>query len=258
MNLYSHHIRTVCLGIVAALSLAATVRADDIERARLAYVEWARLKSQLSVEQSDWRREKSLLLDTLAAARAEATMLDDRIKELAESSSGTDEKRADLLARIDAAKAEAALLARASAEAEAALRELVPQLPEPLQAELGPLLQRLPADPANTAVPVAQRLQTLAVALAQMEKFNSGFTVVSEIRDLGSGRSVEVKTLYLGLGAAYYADASGSIAGAGAPGATGWSWTPAEGDLAARIVSAIAIHENTRPPAFVALPLTLR
>lgn len=258
MNLHSHHIRTTCLGIVAALALAATVRGADIEKSRLAYIEWARLKSQIATEQSEWRREKTLLADTLAAANAESTALDERIKELNETSSGSEQKRAALLAQIEEAKGHAALLARESAAAEIALRQLAATLPAPLVAELQPLLQRLPADPANTSVPVAQRLQTIAVALAQIEKFNSGFTVVSEIRDLGGGRSIEVKTLYLGLGAAFFADAAGTTAGAGAPGPAGWEWKAAEGELAARIVSAIAIHECTRPPAFVALPLTLR
>ena len=258
MNLHSHHIRKTCLGIVAAFCLAATVRGEDIEKARLAYVEWARLKSQFAVEQADWRREKALLLDTLAAARAESAALDERIKELNESSSGTEQKRAEILARIDEAKAQAALLAREAAAAETALRELAPLLPDPLQVELRPLLQRLPADPTGGGIAVTQRLQTITVALAQIEKFNSAFTVVSEIRDLGSGRSVEVKTLYLGLGAAFFADATGTVAGSGAPGAAGWEWTPAEGELAGTIVSAIAIHESIRPPAFVALPLALR
>lgn len=258
MNLHTH-LRRMIASACAWGALAATVSAaEDLDRARTAYAEWARVKSQTSAERSEWRREQALLTDTLAAAQAELAALDERIGELHGQSTEADKRRAELTAEIAETKTTAGSLASRVAEAETALQALLPVLPPPLLAELQPVLQRLPADPAATTLPLGQRVQTIAVALGQIEKFNSNYAIVSEIRDLGAGRSVEVKTLYLGLAAAFYADAAGTAAGHGAAGASGWDWKPADAETAARIALAIAIHENTKPPAFVSLPVEIR
>jgi hypothetical protein len=262
MNLHTHRTpthRTRALAAGCALvALVATAGAEDLGRARTAYAEWARVKSRISDEDSAWRREKTLLDDTLAAAKAELAALDERIAGISSSSTEADRKRTELSAGIADAKTTVSSLAVKTAQAESALRELLPVLPAPLLAELQPVIQRLPADAATTTAPLSQRVQAVAVALGQIEKFNSAFSIVSEIRDLGAGRSVEVKTLYLGIAAAFFADASGATAGYGGPGAEGWVWKEADAELAARIALAIAIHENTRPPAFVALPVEIR
>lgn len=257
MNLHTHRTRPWLIGI-AVVALGATARGQTLDQARSAFAEWARVKTQLSEEQSEWRQEKALITDTLAAARAESTALDERIAEMKASSSESDSKRAGLLAQIEETKAAAAAVAQRVGAAEIALRAMLHLLPPPLMAELQPVLQRLPEDPASTSVPLGQRVQTIAVILAQMDKFNSSFTVVSEIRDLGAGRAVEVKTLYIGLATAYFADATGTTAGYGSPGASGWEWTSADPDLSERIALAIAIQENAQPPAFVALPVQVK
>jgi hypothetical protein len=259
MNLLPPGLSTCLLVLTGAVGAIGTATAaDDLTRARSAYAEWARLKSQISAERTEWRREQTLLTDTLAAARAESAALDERIAELAASSTESDRRRSGLQDEITDAKATAQALSARLAAAEAGVRSLLPLLPAPLQAELQPRLQSLPDEAAAGAMALGQRVLLVAGILGHVEKFAANYNLLSEIRDLGGGRSVEVKTLYLGLAVAYFADAAGTTAGYGSPGPSGWEWTTVEGELAQRIGLAIAIHENTRPPAFVTLPVVIR
>ncbi|BET66693.1 hypothetical protein ASA1KI_16110 [Opitutales bacterium ASA1] len=245
------------LPILTCCLFATPVRAD-VERARSAFAEWAQIKSRIAQEKSEWTREQALLADTLETAKAELVALDRRIDEIKNSSTQADGKRAELNTGIEEAKAASEALAQIVTQSEAEVRSLLPMLPAPLVAELQPLLSRLPAEGARTSIPISQRLQTLAALLAQIEKFGSGLSLLSEIRTLADGEAREVKTLYFGMGAAFFADASGTVAGYGSATPSGWEWKAAEGDAAVRIADAIAIHESTKPPAFVSLPVEIR
>lgn len=257
MNLSFHGRSHAAVPLAVCCLIASHVRAD-VGEARNAFAEWARVKSQVAQEKSDWARERALLADTLATARAETEALEKRISEIKSSSTQADTRRAELTAAIDEARGSSDALAQVISGAEAEIRSLLPVLPAPLTAELQPLLARLPADGKAARLPISQRLQTIAALLAQIEKFSTGLSLMSEIRTLADGQAREVKTLYFGLGAAFFSDASGTISGYGSAGPTGWDWKTAEGDTALRISRAIAIHENTQPPAFVALPVEIK
>ncbi|MBE2216091.1 MAG: DUF3450 family protein [Opitutaceae bacterium] len=252
-----HLVRRTVVGaiLVAATAIHSTA---DTERARTAYTEWSRVMTQLSQERAEWLREKSMISDTLAAGRAELEAIDQRIAEIAATSGETDRKRAELTEQIDEARATADTLAARVGAFEQRVRALLPLLPEPTRAELQPAIQMLPADPRSTKVPLSQRAATVVMLLAQIDKFNSGINLVSEIRDLGAGRTVEVKTIYFGLATAYFADANLTTTGYGTPGPQGWEWKPADAKTGELIALAIAMHENTKPPAFVSLPVVIR
>jgi len=79
--------------------------------------------------------------------------------------------------------------------------------------------------------------------------------VATEMRTLADGRPAEVKTLYIGLGQAYYVSAKGE-AGTGRPGAAGWNWQPAN-DLAASVTEAMQIMQSKATPHFVPLPVKI-
>jgi len=255
----NHRISRLRRTLTGAILIAATVHAHaDTERARTAYTEWSRVMTQLSQERAEWVREKAMIADTLAAGRAEAQAIDQRIAEINATASETDRKRGELTAQIDEAKATAEILATRVGEFEQRVRALLPLLPDATRAELQPAIQMLPTDPKATKVPLSQRASTVVMLLAQIDKFNSGINLVSEIRDLGDGRTVEVKTIYFGLATAYFADANLTTAGYGTPGPQGWEWKPADTKTAEQIALAIAMHENAKPPAFVNLPVVIR
>lgn len=216
------------------------------------------MKAIISEERNAWAREQQSIADAIAVSRQEVELLATRLSELSNSSSGTEKQRSELLEKIADSKESLAVFAAVVDKYEARVRELLPVIPDHLKAELAPLLQRLPAEGKATQLSVSQRMQTVIAFLAQLDKFNAGPSMVSEIREVEPGRSLEVRTLYFGLGAAYYTDAAATFAGIGQPTLEGWKWTRADAPVAKSIAEAIAVYQNEKQPAFVSLPARVR
>lgn len=242
-------------GLVCALG--ATTLHANLEEARSLLTEWSRVQTLISKESTLWEEEKTTLEDTIETAEAELSLLDEKIAELESSSTEAEKQKAEIATKIETAKSTSGALTEKLATAETEVWGLIGYLPDSLKDGIAPFIQRLPKTGDESSLPLAQRIQTVVGILAQVEKFQSNLTLVSEIKEVGGTQAAEVKTLYYGLAMAYYADATGSRAGYGYPTAEGWQWTPAEGDLATRITRAIAIHENTAEPAFVTLPVEI-
>jgi len=114
----------------------------------------------------------------------------------------------------------------------------------------------MPAPGATSKVTVAERLQNVLGILNEMNKLNGEITVASEIRPLSDGKPSEVKTVYVGLGQAYFVSAGGE-AGIGRPSQSGWIWQPAN-ELSAQITTVLEILQNKSGPKFVPLPVTIQ
>jgi FtsZ-binding cell division protein ZapB len=249
----------LALGAFAVCAATPPLQAQDgtYEQARQSYSDWVKLKQSTSQEQQEWAQEKASIEDSLRLAGEESAALKERVETLSSSASEADQKRTDLRGQIDAVKTEADAFRERVVAQEKRLRALLPFLPESLAAELRPLIQRLPDDPDSAKASVSQRLLTVVGLLSQIAKFNNALTIDTGISDLGGGEKVEVRTLYFGLGLAYFADNQGNHAGWGYPTAEGWKWEQAEGDTAANIRSAISMHQNMEPPRFVSLPVAI-
>lgn len=255
----NHHKRTLVKGIIPFCALIGLhVSAAELDDTRSTFIEWSKVQSQISKEASDWKNEETLLEDMIGASNAELESINERIDELKNSSTETDDKKAELVTEIDEAKATATLLEEGAFNYEALARSVLPLLPDSLKSDIQPLIQRLPEDAeAAEKVPLSQRIQTVVGILTQVEKFHSQISMVSEVKELESGVSKEVNTIYFGLSVAYFADASAENAGYGYPTEDGWSWTTVSGETAQNIASAIAIRSNDAPPAFVTLPIEI-
>ncbi len=246
------------LPCLAVLMFLASSRAADppspIQEVRSVWKEWSHVKSLISEERNAWDREKQSIADAVAVAKQEIAALTARLEALSDSASGSERQRSELLEKIEESKAHQAIFNEAIDGLEQTARDLLPAVPPHLQAELAPLLQRLPAQGATNGLPISQRMQTVIALAAQLDKFNAAASLVTEVKDPGNGKSMEVRTLYFGLGAAFYSDVTGTHAGWGRASEDGWSWTPATGADAAKIASAIRIYSGEEPPAFVSLP----
>lgn len=244
-----------CAAATGLLACAVVqTQATPLEDLRNLWKEWSRIKATTSEEKNLWAREQQSIADTIAVARQEVDLLTARLTELNSGTTGTEKQRSELLDKIAGSKTSLAVFAGAIEKYEARTRELIPVIPAQMRAELAPVLQRLPAEGKPTSLPVSQRMQTVIAFLAQLDKFNSGPTMVSEIKEVEPGKSLEVKTLYFGLGAAYYTDAAATYAGHGYPTLEGWKWTSVDAPTAKRIAEAISIYQNEKQPAFVSLP----
>jgi hypothetical protein len=129
-------------------------------------------------------------------------------------------------------------------------------VPAPLQEKLQPLFQRLPEDPVNTKVAVAERFQNVLGILNEINKSNNEITVGFEVRTLADGRPSEVQSLYVGLAQGYYLSARGE-AGIGRPTVDGWSWVSSKA-VAPDVLMALEILQGKQTPAFVPLPVKMQ
>lgn len=214
------------------------------------------MRKLIGEESSAWENQKITLVDMVAVLKAERDQLQASIETLRGSATSADQKRAELNAAIETGKATSTAFDTTIATLEASIRTMIPRLPAPLATELQPILARIPADSANTRLGYSQRLQSIIGLLAQTDKFNSDLRYVSAVQVV-DGQSIEVQTLYFGLAAALFTDASGAYAGHGFPAADGWKWTRASATDAPRIAEAVDVYLSRRAPAFVPVPLQL-
>jgi ATP-dependent exoDNAse (exonuclease V) beta subunit len=140
---------------------------------------------------------------------------------------------------------------------ESQLKALKPLFPAPLGATVENLLNRLPADPANTKAGVSERMQTVVGILNEVDKFNNAILVSNEKQPNEKGELLSVDVIYLGLGQAFFVAPTSDFAGVGVPSPDGWKWTRKD-DLAGSVRRAVAMYRNQTPAEFLALPVTVQ
>lgn len=249
---------TVAIASVPSVSGASTSDAGEaVGDFRAKMEKWVETRQILSEEKSDWQVEQESLRATRDLLDQEKKALEAEIQELEASTTESDDERRDLLLeRGDFQRSDLALAERIRGMEEQALA-VVPQLPEPLQRKLEPLLVQIPDDPETTRLQLGQRLMNVLGLLAQAEKWNGTATFVGETRAVEGGQKVQVRTLYWGLGQAVYVDAQGHTAGIGHPGPAGWEFTN-DPDLVAPARRVLDIYEgNSDAIEFVPLPVVI-
>lgn len=238
-------------------SIAAT--GGQVSEFRADLDKWVEAREVLSKERSDWLVDKEYLLATRKLLAEEKEALQAEILEFKASDQGaSEERRALLVERAEYQRANASLKEQLAA-LEERLLDIVPRLPRPLQKRLEPLLTQVPADSDRAAgIPIGSRLINVLGVLAQTDKFNSSATLVGETRGVGSGRKVQVRTLYWGLAEAVYVDGQGRTAGVARPGPKGWEFDD-EPTLAPEAGRLLDIYEgNVDTISFVPIPVTIQ
>jgi hypothetical protein len=140
---------------------------------------------------------------------------------------------------------------------ESGLRRLKSRLPEPLQEELAPVYQRLPKNAEESTLGLGERMQSVVSLLTKIREFDTKISLSESIREL-SGSDVEVsfRTLWIGLGQAYYL--APNDAGYGMLGADGWEWH-SQPEIASAIQECIALVEGrSTEPKLIDLPVVLK
>lgn len=245
--------------ILAVLAFSAQFEAsagEKLTEARSTVGRWVNVEQSVSREAIAWQEKKTLLNDLIMVSKAEIASLKKQITEADKAKGEAETLRAELVqernANLENAKQVATFLIRY----ETSLRDLIKRLPPPLKKDLEPLLQRIPQDPTDTALGIAERMQTVVGIVSQIQRFDALPTVRSEMMPAAEGSKQEVRTLHLGLGASYYAAADGSTAGYGELTDAGWEWR-AKPELAAAVLKAIKSAERTGDATFANLPVKL-
>ncbi|HPA18642.1 MAG TPA: DUF3450 family protein [Verrucomicrobiae bacterium] len=251
--------RLVFLGPVMLLASAcAGADADALGLLRETMDKRVEIYQAISRERREWRENREVLVGRIQLIEEEAAQLEKKITEDLSAAQELENQLEPVLAETKALDAASAFLLEQVRLLEDDLgRRLLKSLPDPLKEKLAPLIQRIPADPANTQLAMAERYQNAIGILNEVNKFNGQVNVVSEIRSMAGGGAKQVKTLYLGIGQAYCVSPKGDLAAVGEPGDGGWTWRDAPVSAAA-IKRAIGMLDSKHGGAeFVPLPVKL-
>jgi len=247
----------ILMWVVLAGPVAKAAEPAVTTQTRSTLEQWVQTRQAISRTRSDWQADKESLEQTVLLYERELKSLEEQMGKVSTNNTQVAKEMTEAMA-LQKLSNEALDEARQfSAGLEATVRKLAPQLPAPLQDILKPLLARLPADPANTRMLAAERLQVLVGILNELDKFNSAVSLFNEKRRNPKGDELAVQSLYVGLGAGYFVNESGDFAGTGAPGANGWEWT-AKPEIAPAVEEAVRIYRNERAARFLALPAAVQ
>lgn len=237
---------------------AALVAADpSLPAVRETLAQWVQARQLISRTETDWNADKEILQQSKALYERELASVQAQINRISTNSSVANRERLAAEAELQEMSAGVEASRTIVARLESDVRSLLPLLPPPLKAATQPLADRLPADPATTKAGATDRLQTVVSLLNEIDKFHNTLTIANEKQPNDKGELISVDVLYVGLAAAYFVDASGTVAGIGSPGDSGWTWQLKPG-IGSAVRDSIAMYRSQKPAAFVGLPATIR
>lgn len=242
-------------GAILALTTGLAHGQDAMETARMNLEKLLETKRMVSQEQKDWKLGRELLDERIGVLEKDLVSLKEKTLQMTNETATLDLKFAELQSQNKQYIAVAARMRDAVSGLEQRLPNLLARTPEPVREHLKPLVQRLPKNSDDTQIGLPERFQNVIGILNEIGKANGEITVSTEIRTLADGRPTEVKTLYVGLGQAYFVSAKGD-AGIGRPSTNGWEWLP-DHALATPVTDAMQIMQNKATARFVSLPVKL-
>ena len=248
---------TILVSLGVSSLLLVSHAQDQIANTRDTLKQWVETEQIISETKSNWDLEKSMLLNSEKLLNREQKRLKGTLEELDATATAADEEHTKLAAEKEAIGAASAVVDTNIGALEAQIKATVKTFPDPLVERIKPLIRRLPEDPDHTKLTLGERVQNIVGILSQADKFNSTITQTSESREIGEGRIVEVRTLYWGLGGAFYVDATGEYAGLGHPGPDGWEWPQIEG-AGPKIKRLFDVYEGSEDIQFVEVPAHIK
>lgn len=249
--------RLLAITFIALSSLySLSLGQNALEETRNVFQELVESRQKIADEQSLWRVQKQSLLDTIELLNLEIELLEERIEATEAESTQAERDRIRLNGEIEELKEASAVIATVIRGFEARILKLVNALPSDIKGKLDRLTNRIPDrnTPENRIrASLGERMQNIVGLLNQLEVFNNGVHVLTEVRKLG-GQNITIQVLYIGLAQAYYVNREQGVAGYGTVNTeSGWEWTE-DASLIDPITRAIQVYENSIPAEFVVLP----
>jgi len=246
----------VACGLLSLGTVSGDQVIGGVDETRAALEQWVETRRLISQEKRDWALGREMLNERIALVKREIASLRTKIDDAESSIAEADKKRVELMDENERLKEASAALDGTVTALEQRTRDLLRRLPDPIRERVKPLSQRLPEDPDDTKLSLAERFQNIVGILNEVNKFNREMTVTSEVRTLPDGSSAEVTAMYVGIGQGYYVGANESVAGIGTASDTAWVWRPAN-EAAPEIARAIAILKSEKVADFVRLPVRI-
>lgn len=229
----------------------------QLEEIRTNIDKWVETRQLLAKARSDWAADQEVLQQSISLIEKEVKLIDDRIVQTQETASQADRNRLVLVEENERLSKASAAIQAVLADLERQTTNLAAALPLPLRERILPLLKRIPNQPDQTRLSLSERVQNIVGILSEVDKFNNAVSVFTELRKNSADTEIQVKALYVGLGAAFFADKNGEYGGVGVFTGDAWEWVP-KPEVAPAIAKAIAIYENTQTAQFVNLPVTVK
>ncbi len=247
------------IGLLAALmgGPAWAVTGSPLQETVDLLGQWVETERLISRTQAEWEMNRASMQNLIEVYQQEIEALDALIAAAEQDTSAAERRRAELLQQDEGIREIETRVVAALVEAEKQLRDLHRFLPPPLQEELRPLFNMIPADPAASRVAIAQRVQPIVAILTQIQRFNQVVTLVEDYREFEAGRTVQTETAWFGLGAAFYVDSANEHAGFALLGDNGWTWQD-EPSLVPQVREFINIYRGTKQANHIKLPVTIR
>lgn len=231
-------------GVAAEKSVADT-------RATLA--KWVETRQMISRLKADWEEDRETLKSTIALFKSQQERLDEKLTKVGEANKQVVKETAENDGELKKYMAALEKVEEMVVGFEEKLKAQVKNYPPPLigQEMVAKVIGLIPEDSKDTKVPLISRVQNMILILKAVQEFNSELQVLSEIRKKGD-KDMEVQTIYLGLGQAWFVSKDGSFAGTGGPSPEGWKWTE-DASIAAQVQQALSVYDKSQPAAYVAL-----
>jgi Skp family chaperone for outer membrane proteins len=246
--------RAVCPSLLLAGLLFTSSAIASGSELQAILESWVETRREIAEEENRWREEQAQLHRTRELLENELQRLEADTERLAHETADQGRERERLAAETQAQEAILDAIAERTETLEASLAAYHARFPDPLRERTGPLRNRLLQEAERP--PPAQRAQTVVALLGEADRFQTSLHPAREVLVLPEGETREVRTLYLGLGQAFYLSSDGHRAGTGRPGENGWEWA-SRPDLAGEIRRLFSVYDNEIAPDFVRLPVTL-
>ena len=250
-------VRTVFTLLTLSLCLVHSSWGDSqLEETRKVFQELVSSRQEIADKRATWMVRKQSYLDAIELAELEISLLQERIKATEDQSTQAERDRIRLNGQIEELKEASAVVATTIRGLEQRVLVLVNALPADIKANLDRLVRRIPdrnTPDSRIKASLGERMQNIVGLLNQMEVFNNGIQVVTEVREI-EGQNVSVEVFYIGLAKAYYVNQDRGVAGYGAVSKeSGWIWRE-DPSLVEPISRMIRVYKNEIPAEFVILP----
>ncbi len=239
------------ISLVSAAAMAQDFQVFDAQSEK--FEKWVETRKLISAERDNWRVGSEMLLSRIELVENEGQELTEHTRKLREGVYDADRELLDLRKQRELLQESVVGLTLVVHEIEVRVLALLERCSPAIKERVKPLLQRIPKT-RESKNSLAERFQNVIGVLNEVNKFARDITVSSEVKELADGTTAEVTAMYIGIGAGYYYNDKGKIAGYGYPGATNWIWQ-SDSTLVQPVADAVAIFRNEKPAAYVSLPV---
>jgi hypothetical protein len=251
-------LKTRTLGMaLALLALIIPASAQEIlEDSRDALSQLIETKKLIAQERNEWETEKAIILDTIDTLEKQIEAVESRMKEIEETTSLGEQKRAELQERLADLQEMSAKFDPVISEYETRLRSIIPYLPQPLMDKIERLVGQLPkAGESGSRRLINNRAVVVIGILDEINNFHNSIQVHRELLNV-AGEELFFSTMYYGLSTAYFVDENATLAGVGKPTSEGWTFEAVSG-IENDVFDAVQIREKKMLARFVSLPVNV-